>query len=68
MWSKRRSNLCNPKEGKSTYKSSTSYELITMNSAKIVYDEAWNTEASKYTQAVKESILLFKTILFQNMF
>ena len=39
-----------------------------MNSVKIVYDEAWNIEANKYTQSVKEFISLFKTAQFQNMF
>ena len=39
-----------------------------MNSVKIPYDEAWNIEANKYTQAVKEFISLLKAEHFQSMF
>ena len=38
-----------------------------MNSVKILYDEAWNIEDNKYTQAVKEFISLLKVAHFQNI-
>ena len=40
-----------------------------MNTVKIAYNEAWNIDASKYTQsAVKKFALLFKTMHFKNMY
>ena len=36
-----------------------------MNSVKIPYDEEWNIEANKYTQAVKDFILLLKLHIFR---